>query len=180
MENVQPLWNADPMIRHLLAAFRDTFSNRGSIHHLHRHHPVLNLHHFLATYTMRLFHRLLMATPSTMGSKSSLSEALALLPPLQLYRRILRVHRRKLDPEMRILGDSYVKSEFRAHRNVENPLHIIGFLTEWQLYAQKLEGDAWVGEKLDKSKLDKMSDQQIGQLYELMQAIKNPEGEGKE
>ncbi|EAL87602.2 succinate dehydrogenase assembly factor 3 [Aspergillus fumigatus Af293] len=166
MENVQPLWNADPMIRHLLAAFRDTFSNRGSIHHLHRHHPVLNL--------------LLMATPSTMGSKSSLSEALALLPPLQLYRRILRVHRRKLDPEMRILGDSYVKSEFRAHRNVENPLHIIGFLTEWQLYAQKLEGDAWVGEKLDKSKLDKMSDQQIGQLYELMQAIKNPEGEGKE
>lgn len=44
MKNVQPLWNADPMIRHLLAAFRDTFSNRGSIHHLHRHHPVLNLH----------------------------------------------------------------------------------------------------------------------------------------
>lgn len=37
----------------------------------------------------------------------------------------------------------------------------IGFLTEWQLYAQKLEGDAWVGEKLDKSKLDKMS----GMLY---------------
>jgi hypothetical protein len=62
-----------------------------------------------------------------MGSKSSLSEALALLPPLQLYRRILRVHRRKLDPEMRILGDSYVKSEFRAHRNVENPLHIVRF-----------------------------------------------------
>lgn len=33
----------------------------------------------------------------------------------------------------------------------------IGFLTEWQLYAQKLEGDSWVGDKLDKSKLDKMS-----------------------
>lgn len=33
----------------------------------------------------------------------------------------------------------------------------IGFLTEWQLYAQKVEGDEWVGEKLDKSKLDKMS-----------------------
>ena len=33
----------------------------------------------------------------------------------------------------------------------------IGFLTEWQLYAQKLEGDAWIGEKLDKSNLDKMS-----------------------
>ncbi|OOF98910.1 hypothetical protein ASPCADRAFT_204615 [Aspergillus carbonarius ITEM 5010] len=79
---------------------------------------------------------------------------------------------------MRILGDGYVKSEFRAHRNVENPLHIIGFLTEWQLYAQKLEGDMWVGEKLEKAKLDKMSDQQIGQLYELMQAIQNKDGEG--
>ncbi|EPS33891.1 Succinate dehydrogenase assembly factor 3 [Penicillium oxalicum] len=130
---------------------------------------------------MRLVHRLLMASPASIGSKSSLSEALALLPPLQLYRRILRVHR-KLDPELRILGDSYVKKEFRAHRTAENPLHIIGFLTEWQLYAQKLEGDSWVGEKIDKSKLDKLSDQQVGQLFELMEAIKNPnseEGEGE-
>ncbi|OQE26457.1 hypothetical protein PENSTE_c005G05415 [Penicillium steckii] len=129
---------------------------------------------------MRLAHRLLMATPASIGSKSSLTEALALLPPLQLYRRLLRVHR-KLDPEMRVLGDSYVKKEFRAHKNAENPLHIIGFLTEWQLYAQKLEGDNWAGEKLDKSKLDKLSDQQLGQLFELMQAIRNPEtgGEGE-
>lgn len=76
--------------------------------------------------TMRLVHRLLMATPASIGSKSSLSEALALLPPLQLYRRILRVHR-KLDPELRVLGDSYVKKEFRAHRTAENPLHIVRF-----------------------------------------------------
>lgn len=67
----------------------------------------------------------LLATPATMGSKSSLSESLALLPPLQLYRRILRVHRKKLEPEMRILGDGYVKSEFRAHKDVDNPLHIV-------------------------------------------------------
>lgn len=60
-----------------------------------------------------------------MGSKSSLSEAMALLPPLQLYRRLLRVHRKKLDPEMCILGDLYVKAEFRAHREVENPVHIV-------------------------------------------------------
>ncbi|KAJ5634441.1 Succinate dehydrogenase assembly factor 3 [Penicillium herquei] len=128
---------------------------------------------------MRLAHRLLMAAPASIGSKSSLSEALALLPPLQLYRRILRVHR-KLDPEMRVLGDSYVKKEFRAHRTAENPLHIIGFLTEWQLYAQKMEGDRWAGEKLDKSKLDKLSDQQIGQLFELKQAIWNEGQEGEE
>lgn len=33
----------------------------------------------------------------------------------------------------------------------------VGFLTEWQLYAQKIEGDAWKGEKLDRSKIEKMS-----------------------
>ena len=33
----------------------------------------------------------------------------------------------------------------------------IGFLTEWQMYAQKIEGDSWKGEKLDKRKVDKMS-----------------------
>ncbi|KAG5289330.1 acetate non-utilizing protein [Histoplasma ohiense] len=96
----------------------------------------------------------------------------ALLPPLQLYRRLLRVHRKKLPKDMRLLGDEYVKNEFRAHRNVDNPIHIVGFLTEWQLYAQKVEGDTWQGEKLDKAKIDKMSDQQIGQLYELMNTLK--------
>ncbi|PLB37288.1 succinate dehydrogenase assembly factor 3 [Aspergillus candidus] len=127
---------------------------------------------------MRAFSRLLMASPSGMGSKSSLSQAMALLPPIHLYRRLLRAHRRKLDPEMRLLGDSYVKAEFRAHRTVENPVHIIGFLTEWQLYAQKIEGDSWAGEKLDKAKLDKMSDQQLGQLYELLQATRKSEDPG--
>lgn len=56
------------------------------------------------------------------------------------------------------------------------------------MYAQKIEGNAWRGEKLDKGKIDKMSgtvqssiwlflglmggiDQQLGQLYELMQTI---------
>jgi hypothetical protein len=26
---------------------------------------------------------------------------------------------------MRVLGDEYVKGEFRAHREVENPMHIV-------------------------------------------------------
>ncbi|KAH6895114.1 hypothetical protein B0T10DRAFT_477095 [Thelonectria olida] len=95
----------------------------------------------------------------------------ALLPPMHLYRRLLRAHRKHLPAEMRLLGDEYIKAEFRAHKNVDNPAHMIGFLTEWQLYAQKIEGDAWVGEKLDEGKLSKMSDEQLAQLYELMQAI---------
>ena len=76
-------------------------------------------------------------------------------------------------------------------------MHIIGFLTEWQTYAQKVEGENWRGEKMDKGKIDKMSgraprfpemsnfgqtrvnmnlvDQQLGQLYELMNAIREKE-----
>lgn len=51
---------------------------------------------------------------------------MALLPPIPLYRRLLRTHRKFLPPEMRVLGDEYIKSEFRAHRAVENPMHIVG------------------------------------------------------
>jgi hypothetical protein len=83
----------------------------------------------------------------------------------------------------------------------------IGFLTEWQLYAQKIEGDQWLGEKLDEGKISKMSgmlgflpllipeslswfgntgmltceiDEQLGQLYELMKAIQKRGTEGGE
>ncbi|KAK3356212.1 hypothetical protein B0H65DRAFT_454325 [Neurospora tetraspora] len=103
---------------------------------------------------------------------------MALLPPVYLYRRLLRAHRKYLPQEMRLLGDEYIKAEFRAHQSVDNPAHLIGFLTEWQLYAQKIEGNSWVGEKLDKGKVEKMSDEQIGQLYELMQAIQKRGTEG--
>ncbi|TDZ13138.1 Succinate dehydrogenase assembly factor 3 [Colletotrichum sidae] len=104
---------------------------------------------------------------------SGLSPApMALLPPIPLYRRLLRAHRKYLPHEMRVLGDEYIKAEFRAHRTVDNPAHLIGFLSEWQLYAQKIEGDKWQGEKIDPVKVAKMSDEQIGQLYELMQAIR--------
>ncbi|KXH66435.1 ACN9 family protein, partial [Colletotrichum salicis] len=82
---------------------------------------------------------------------------MALLPPIPLYRRLLRAHRKHLPSEMRVLGDEYIKAEFRAHRTVDNPAHLIGFLTEWQLYAQKIEGNSWVGEKIDPVKVAKMS-----------------------
>ena len=58
---------------------------------------------------------------------------------------------------MRVLGDKYIMSEFRAHRNIDNPVHIVGFLMEWQTYAQQIEGKSWRGEKMDKNKIDKMS-----------------------
>jgi hypothetical protein len=50
-------------------------------------------------------------------------------------------------------------------------LHIVGFLTEWQQYGQQLEGEDWKEQKIDPALLDRMSDQQVGQMYELMLAI---------
>jgi hypothetical protein len=107
---------------------------------------------------MRLTTRLL-ALPSSVGTQSSglRPVPLALLPPIPLYRRLLRAHRKHLPRQERLLGDEYIKSEFRLHRNIENPVHIVGFLTEWQMYAQQIEGKSWRGEKMERGKIDKMS-----------------------
>jgi hypothetical protein len=50
---------------------------------------------------------------------------MALLPPIPLYRTLLRTHRKKLPVEQRLLGDMYVKAEFRAHRDIDNPVQIV-------------------------------------------------------
>ena len=109
-----------------------------------------------------------------------------LLPPIPLYRRLLRLHRKKLNPEERIFGDIYVKAEFRRHKGIENPLHIVGFLQQWQTYGEMLDrksahGEQEGGDGTDWMKgseewameglLEKMSDQQIGQVWELYNAI---------
>ena len=58
-------------------------------------------------------------------------EAKVLLAPLDLYRQILRVHR-CMPAAMRAMGDDYVKSEFRRHKDVDNAVQIMGFLSQWQ------------------------------------------------
>ena len=68
----------------------------------------------------------LCATPTAVGSTRGLKPApLALLPPIPLYRRLFRTHRKHLPHDMRLLGDEYIKSEFRAHQKIENPMHIV-------------------------------------------------------
>jgi len=62
------------------------------------------------------------SSPSTAAT----APLLALLPPIPLYRRLFRAHRRHLPADMRLLGDKYVKAEFRAHRHVDNPAHLVG------------------------------------------------------
>ena len=74
---------------------------------------------------MRLSPRLLAAPAPPPPASAFQSLPVAILPPLPLYRRLLRAHRQFLPPDMRILGDQYIKSEFRLHKNVENPMHIV-------------------------------------------------------
>ncbi|WWD16073.1 acetate non-utilizing protein 9, mitochondrial [Kwoniella shandongensis] len=113
----------------------------------------------------------------------SVSQAsVQIIPPIPLYRRLLRAHRH-LPLEMRFMGDSYIKSEFRLTRTTDNPLHIIGFLSQWKLYLDDLESSIvqsdgtrrvqpWKGKKLDSEAFEKLSKEQVGQLYELMHATK--------
>ncbi|PHH80248.1 hypothetical protein CDD80_2271 [Ophiocordyceps camponoti-rufipedis] len=116
-----------------------------------------------------------------------------------LYRRVLRAHRKHLPAQLRQLGDNYVMSEFRLHRNVDNPAQLVGryaahqavaadvltrrvsvcqvgFLTEWQLYAQKVEENSWAGDKLDQNFLDKMNEEQQQQVSDLMHANQKRDG----
>ncbi|CAK9785658.1 ACN9-domain-containing protein [Cutaneotrichosporon oleaginosum] len=109
----------------------------------------------------------------------SLSQASAqLIPPIPLYRALLRAHR-ALPHDMRFMGDAYVKSEFRATRSTDNPVHIVAFLTQWKAYLEEIQKgltDAqgkWQGRKLDAEVLDSLNTEQVGQLYELMHATKD-------
>jgi hypothetical protein len=139
------------MLRHQFFNFNDL--NTSIQLHLISTRPI-----HVSCSNMRAFHRLL-AVPSSVGTQSAglRPVPLALLPPIPLYRRILRAHRKHLEPEQRIIGDKFVKKEFHDHKDVENPVHIVGFLTEWQTYAQTIEGEQWRGEKMDPGKIDKMS-----------------------
>lgn len=50
-------------------------------------------------------------------------------------------------------------TEFRKHQKIDNPLHIIGFLSQWKLYLDDLPSsptDTFTGRKLDPSVVEKV------------------------
>lgn len=98
-----------------------------------------------------------------LAARRTVAPKINILPPLALYKKILRAHR-ILPPEHRVLGDSYVKNEFKLHKDIDNPVQIIGFLSSWQKYLESLLGDTWREQKLDMTKMSQMSDQQIIQV----------------
>uniref|UniRef100_A0A4X2JRR0 Succinate dehydrogenase assembly factor 3 n=2 Tax=Vombatus ursinus TaxID=29139 RepID=A0A4X2JRR0_VOMUR len=95
-----------------------------------------------------------------------------------LYRRLLVLHR-ALPPDLRALGDQYVKDEFRRHKGVGRE-EALRFLREWERYAAALWQQTnavekmQLGARLTKEQLDDFSEEQIGQLQELMQEATKP------
>lgn len=98
------------------------------------------------------------------------------------------------------MGDAYIKSgmssttgcddgadrggaiEFRRTKTTDNPIHIIGFLSQWKLYLDEVEAetakangteDVWRGRRMSEETFEKLSNEQAGQLYELMHATKD-------
>ena len=56
---------------------------------------------------------------------------------VMLYRSILRAHKKHLPLEMKQLGDTYVRAEFRAHKEAK-PEHLTSFFQEWENYLEQI------------------------------------------
>jgi hypothetical protein len=61
---------------------------------------------------------------------------------LSLYRSILRAHSKFLPSSMKALGDQYVSSEFRLHKDVKNEEHLERFFSGWEDYLSHIQQTA--------------------------------------
>ncbi|KAL5961276.1 Succinate dehydrogenase assembly factor 3 mitochondrial [Taenia solium] len=97
-----------------------------------------------------------------------------------LYKMILRTHK-ALPPELRELGDRYVREEFRRHKNCDSA-YVGPFMMEWTQYLVDLnkqirsavkvgdegsENVAEYGAHLKEEDLDMFSEYQLNQLLNL-------------
>ena len=62
------------------------------------------------------------------------------LQTLMLYRNILKLHYTKLNEEMRIFGDYFVKSEFTLNYKQADEKQIDMFTKQWKDYYENLRG----------------------------------------
>ena len=91
-----------------------------------------------------------------------------------LFRTIMRLHRVKLDPAMRSLGDTYARKEFRLHAKPQvQEAHKQMFLREWRAYVDMVSAQATVtGQELTDEQKSKLNDQQKVQLDSLEKSAK--------
>ena len=92
---------------------------------------------------------------------------------LQLYKEIMVLHKHKLPPAMRALGDTYVRKEFKAHMYQGNcsRAQFEQFLNAWKSYAETIRQQETVqGKPLSAEQRRLMNDAQRAQLEELEKA----------
>ncbi|KAF7686371.1 succinate dehydrogenase assembly factor 3, mitochondrial [Silurus meridionalis] len=98
-----------------------------------------------------------------------------------LYKRILILHR-FMPIDLKVLGDHYVKDEFRRHRSA-SPEQVQHFMKEWEDYRDTLQTQVLqaagreklvFGADLTEQQLRDFQAEQIGQLYELMLESSKP------
>lgn len=84
----------------------------------------------------------------------------------RLYRSILQLHRHLPTPTLRLLGDEYVKNEFKLHWKTANDTQMAEFVKSWTAYRDLLReqivaGNRNVGRDLDESSAPLSPEQQI-------------------
>lgn len=92
---------------------------------------------------------------------------------LTLFREIMTLHRTKLPPVMRSLGDSYVRKEFKTHMysGTCSKAQFEQFLTAWSSYAATIRAQETVtGKSLTPEQKRLLNEKQKDQLEELEKA----------
>ena len=92
------------------------------------------------------------------------------------YRTILRVHREKLPPPMRVLGDAYARTEFRAWAASKATAgQWAEFSDQWRRYVDMLLGvadsPAAASGDIPPDMMGKLSEAQRAQLDRLREAV---------
>lgn len=81
------------------------------------------------------------------------------LETLKLYRNLLKVHQTKLNEEMRVFGDYFVKSEFTMNYKNSEEDQLKMFNNKWEEYLKEMKNlkdlnNISINEKHIKSKMD--------------------------
>ena len=99
-------------------------------------------------------------------------------PLLALYRDILRAHQRHLPVDARVLGDSYVRTEFALHRDASADFKV-QFERQWRDYLTTLKlqdphADGKIGREMTPEEVGALSDEQKVQLLKIREEAKGP------
>jgi hypothetical protein len=93
---------------------------------------------------------------------------------LVLYRSILKAHVRSLPVNLKDLGDSYVKTEFRLHKNVQSQKERDQFFEAWEGYLKDLNlRGSQVGRDLKHTELLSLNEDQKKKLIEMKESSIN-------